>query len=230
MDPPPGDTAPVVDILSLPRAVRDDIYRRVLVVRHPIFVFQETGSSVVESFAPDKPRRWHALRHVSHKVCDEAREILYGANHFSFMDTAQHQASLLSSFLHHIGPVNAGHLRHISINFPVMSGLGSVGKHGGGEFTLREDDLQSMQLLQEKCTSLKTLEMRLYGQNAADLYKASQDTASAQLVREALIQIDARREAISSLDDFIIRVYGEPLAPELEESKRWLGWAVLPGR
>ncbi len=52
---------------------------------------------------------------------------------------------------------------------------------------------------------------------------------NARSIREALIQIDTQRKAISSLDSFIIRVHGEQLAPELEESKGWLGWAVLPG-
>src|SRR5690348_734851 len=91
---PSHTAAPVADIFSLPRAIRDDIYRRVLVVGHPILVFQETGSPMVEHFAPDKPRRWLALLCASRKVCDEAVVILYCASHFCFMDTAQHQANL----------------------------------------------------------------------------------------------------------------------------------------
>lgn len=228
MDSPRRTTHPshaassVINLFRLPRIVRDTIYRRVLAVRHPIYLFQETVSSVVEAFAPGKPRRWLALLHTNRTIYDEAKIILYGLNHFSFIDTVQNQGGLIHSFLERIGPANAGYLSHITINFPALE------RHGG-EFTFGDDDLRSLQLLREHCTGLKTLEMRLYGQNATALHKASQDAASAQRIREMLVQIDARRKAISSFCSFVIRGYGGPLVPELEEAERRLGWVALLG-
>ena len=217
-----------MDIFSLPRVARDDIYRRVLTLGHPIYLFQETGSSVVAIFAPDRPVYWLALLHTNQKVYHEARTILYRLNHFSFMDTTQRQATLAQSFLQRIGPVNAGHLSHVSINFPVVESLRAVqsdGKHSA----LGKDDLLSLQLLLEKCMSLMTLELRLYGENALALNKASQNIAGAKLIRDTFDQIDIQRKGIRSLSNFVVRVFNGLPAPEVVEHMKRLGWAVLPG-
>jgi hypothetical protein len=46
-----------VSFCSLPDDTSRNIYARVLVVAHPIFLFQDTGSQVVQTFAPEKPFR-----------------------------------------------------------------------------------------------------------------------------------------------------------------------------
>ena len=54
MDFPEGGcphSSTAMDIFSLPRVTRDDIYRRALALGHPIYLFQEAGSSVVAIFA-----------------------------------------------------------------------------------------------------------------------------------------------------------------------------------
>ena len=153
----------VMDIFSLPRVVRNDIYQGVLALGHPIYLFQYTGSSAVAIFAPDRPVHWLALLYTNQKVYSEARAVLYGLNHFGFVDTARCQASLVQCFLQRIGPVNAGHLSHVSINFPVVEGLGRVESHGE-DSGLGKDDVLSLHLLLEECTNLTTLEMRLYGE------------------------------------------------------------------
>jgi hypothetical protein len=45
----------LINFLSLSRNIRNNIYRRGLVVAHPLYLFQGTGSQVVDSFAPENP-------------------------------------------------------------------------------------------------------------------------------------------------------------------------------
>lgn len=218
-------SSPLFGFFSLPRKPRDDIYRRVLVVAHPLYIFQQTGSEMVEMFAPERPVRWLALLSTNRQVREEASAVLYGLNHFTFMDTTRHQANLLQSFLNCIGSVNAGHLSHISINFPVAEGV----KGQPGKIVLREDDLHSLKLLQEKCINLATLETLVYSYNSMGLTKVSQDSDDSQFIPEAFSQIDAQLKAIPSLSKTIIRFYNGPPTPEVVELIHRLRWVNLLG-
>jgi hypothetical protein len=208
----------------LPGDIRNDIYKRVLVVAHPLFLFQDTGSQVVETFAPERPVRWLALLYTNRQVHDETSAVLYGLNHFTFMDTTQHQGGLLQSFLNCIGSVNAGLLSHLCINFPVAESV----EGQPGKVTLREDDLYSLKLLQEKCTNLTTLETLVHSRNSGRLINASHDDS--QFIQEALSQINALLRAISSLKKIIVRSYDGTPTPLVMESMQGLGWVILPGR
>jgi hypothetical protein len=218
--------SPLFNFLSLPRNARNDIYRRVLFVAHPLYLFQETGSEVVEIFAPERPARWLALLYTNRQVREEASEVLYGSNNFTFMDTTRHQANLLQSFLNCIGPVNAGHLSHICINLPVAESV----EGQPGEILLREDDLRSLKILQEKCNKLTTLETLVHSYNSMGLSKAGQDSDDLQFIREALSQIDTQLKAIPSLSKTIVRFYNGSPTPEVAEMIQGLGWVILPGR
>jgi hypothetical protein len=81
---------PLFGFFSLPREVRDDIYQRVLLVTHPLHFFQQTGSEVVEMFVPERPVRWLALLYTNREVREDASAVLYGLNHYTFMDTTRH--------------------------------------------------------------------------------------------------------------------------------------------
>jgi hypothetical protein len=150
--------------------------------------------------------------------------VLYSLNHFTFMDTTQHQGGLLQSFLNCIGSVNAGLLSHLCINFPVAESV----EGQPGKVMLREDDSYSWKLLQEKCTNLTTLETLVHSQNSGRLINASHDDS--QFIREALSQIDALLRAISSLKKIIVRSYDGTPTPLVMESMQGLGWVILPGR
>ncbi|KUJ20605.1 uncharacterized protein LY89DRAFT_695211 [Mollisia scopiformis] len=217
--------SPLFGIFSLPRKVRDDIYRRVLVVAHPLYLFQQTGSEVVEIFAPERPVRWLALLYTNRQVHEEAGAVVYGLNHFMFMDTTRHQANLLQSFLNCIGSFNAGHLSHISINFPVAE----IVKGQPGKIVLREDDLHSLKLLQEKCIKLTRLETLVHSYNSIGLAKESQDSDDSQFWQEALSQIDAQLKVIPSLSKTIVRFYNGPPTSEVVELMQRLRWVILPG-
>jgi hypothetical protein len=212
-----------INLFSLPVDIRNNIYRRVLIVPHPLYLFQDTGSQVVETFAPDKPSRWLALLYTNRQIHDEARAVLYGSNHFTFMDTTQQQGGLLQSFLSCIGSVNAGLLSHLCINFPVAESVDGQ----PGQVMLREDDLYSLKLLQEKCAKLTTLETLLYSRNSRRLINPNHDDS--QFIREALSQIDAQLKAIPSLKKIIVRFYDGTPTPAVMELMQSLGWVILRG-
>jgi hypothetical protein len=153
----------------------------------------------------------------------EARAVLYGLNHFTLVETTQHQGGLLQSFLNCIGAVNAGLLSHLSINFPVAESV----EGQPGEVMLRKDDLHSLKLLQEKCTNLTTLETLIHSRNSRDLINPSQDDS--QFNREVLSQIDAQLKGISSLKKIIVRSYNGTPTPSVMELMHGFGWVILRG-
>lgn len=207
---------------DLPERVRYDIYKRVLVMGHPIYLFQDNGSRV-ETFAPDIPIRWLALLHSNGKIYREACAVLYGMNRFTFVDTTQQQVGLLQSFLDRIGPVNSNLLSHLCINFPFVEKR----KGQSCEVELREDSRQSLQLLQERCANLTILETFIHGNNFSFLIEPCEDNS--QFVREALLRIDEQLKAISSLKQIIVRVYVGTLSSSVMDMMRGLGWVVVLG-
>ncbi|TVY67448.1 hypothetical protein LSUE1_G007443 [Lachnellula suecica] len=210
--------------LGLPDKIRINIYKRVLVVAHPLYLFQDRGSQTVESFAPERPPRWLALLYTNRQVHDEASIVLYGSNHFTFMDTANRQGGLLQSFFNCIGSSNAGLLSHLCINFP----LAENGKGQSGTVMLGEDDLYSLRLLKEYCAGLTTLETLIYSRNSARLINAGDNDS--EFIREALSQIDTQLKAISSLKKVIVRYYDGTPTPLVVELMQGLGWVILRGR
>ncbi|QYT01013.1 hypothetical protein H0G86_008069 [Trichoderma simmonsii] len=211
-----------MEFSDLPERVRYDIYKRVLVIAHPIYLFQDNGSRV-ETFSPDIPIRWLALLHSNGQIYREARAVLYSMNRFTLVDTTQQQAGLLQSFLDSIGSVNANLLSHLCINFPVVENR--KGQSCGVE--LREDGRQSLKLLQEKCASLKTLETFVHGNNSSFLTETCE--GNSQFVREALLRVDAQLKTISSLKQIIVRVYARNLTSSVMDMMRGLGWVVVLG-
>jgi hypothetical protein len=96
-----------------------------------------------------------------------------------------------------------------------------------GEVRLREDSLQILQLLQELCTELETLETLNYGQDFTGLIK--EDKINTKFVREVLLETNAQFRGISSPDKIIVRVYSGAPASSAREFLEGLGWVVLLG-
>ncbi len=206
----------------LPREIRENIYKAVLTVDHPLYLFRGSGSRV-ESFAPEKPFRWLALLYTNRQIYSEAVAVLYRMNIFTLMDTTQHQAELLQYFLDCIGSENASLLTHLCINFPLIEGM----KDKPETVKLSKDSLQSLKLLEDNFTSLTTLETLIHSGKHTSLIKASQYDSG--FVRETLSQIDTHTKAVSSLNRFIVRIYDRSPKPSVIESMRELGWIVLLG-
>ena len=209
-----------IGFFSLPRDIRNSIYNIVLIVAHPVYLFQDAGSRV-ETFAPDRPFRWLSLLYTNRQMHSEAIPVLYGMNNFSLLDTTPQQLGLLESFLDCIGSVNAGLLSHLCINFPVTESIDGQ----PGKVKLRDDSLQSLTLLREKFTKLTTLEIFVNSKSSKDLIRMDQDNL--QFIQDGLLQINAQLITIPSLNRVIVRVFGETPAPLVIEFMQGLGWVVL---
>ncbi|KAJ5804777.1 uncharacterized protein N7518_001080 [Penicillium psychrosexuale] len=203
-------SASAVGFLSLPVEVRNEVYKYVLTVPDTIYLFQDPGGPV-QSFEPQKPYRWLALLYINRQIYDEAKVVLYGTNHFTLqeVETMQSEGGLLKSFLNCIGPTKR------------VEGQ-------SGEVRLREDSLQSFQLLQKEFTHLKTLETIAYSRNSRSLLQGNlDDTKPAQ---EVFLEIDAQLKGIVSLKKFTIRVYSGSPDTWAREFLQKLGWVVLINR
>jgi hypothetical protein len=206
------------NIFGLPRKIRNDIYEGVLYVPHPLYLFQDTGSRV-ETFAPERPRRWLALLQVNRQTHREAADILFRTNIFALLDERQPQDSLLGNFLTCIGPVNSASLSHLSMDFPSLEGSTEGVK-------LKDHSLQRLKLLQGCCTNLTTVEVSLGVMQIRALDGMTGE--SQQLMKEALSQINSQLQAIPSLKTIIVRITGSNPAPLTLECMRTMGWTILP--
>ncbi|KAE8405644.1 hypothetical protein BDV37DRAFT_281781 [Aspergillus pseudonomiae] len=204
--------------LSLPIDLRNNIYRQVLAVPHPIFLFQDPRCPI-ESFAPEKPSQWLVLLYTNHQVSKEAKA-LYNTNEFVLEESTKRQGSLVKSFLNCIGPVNAGFLSYLRMDFPATERVdGQL-----GEIKIRKDGLQTLRLLQEQCTNLKTLETLVYGPNYGLLTDQEIDI---RLLRDALQDINTQLRAIEPLDRIIVRVCSGSATPPTIEFMEELGWIIF---
>lgn len=217
-----GDLTPrystPVSFLDLPKWIRDNIYQRLLVLAHPIHIFQEPNSPI-ESFAPDRPVQWLALLHTNRQIYTESKVVLYGLNQFHLEDITPLQADLLRSFLDCIGPTNAALVSFLCVNFPVVERMNDQAER----VELRTDGLQSVRLFQEKCTDLTTLETIVHFKNSS-FFREPDD-----FLREALLLIDARLRAIPSLRKIIVRFFdfnGIPTS-SAKQFMQELGWTVV---
>lgn len=207
----------MITFLSLPLEIRNKIYKPVLVIPHPLYLFQDPGQSV-DSFAPDKPCQWLALLYTNKQIHGEASAVLYGMNSFHFVDITRQQVDVLRSFLDCIGSTNAASVSYLCLSFPVAESIGESGR-----VSLRDDSRQSLTLLQEQCVRLSTLETVVHFKNSR--FFANTD----EFLKEALPLIDARLRAISSLEKIIVRieVHGQILTPSVKDLMQGLGWSII---
>jgi hypothetical protein len=208
-----------VGFFSLPIEIRNDIYKRILVLPHPIHLFQDPGCAV-QSFLPEKPYEWLALLYTNRQISEEARAVLYGSNKFSFeeVESWKPQGSLLNSFLSCIGSVGAGSLSSLSMNFPATEQI----EGRSGEIEIRDDSLQSLRLLQNKCIKLNTLEILIFSKKTSRLITEDQTFA-----RGVFLEINAQLRRINSLNNIILRACSDSPAPSVTEFLHGLGWIIL---
>ncbi|KAG7286602.1 hypothetical protein NEMBOFW57_008913 [Staphylotrichum longicolle] len=210
--------------LDLPRHIRDDTYQKVLVVAHPLYLFKDSHSLSVDLFAPEARPRRLALLFTNRQLHAEASAILYHLNHFTFVDTTPSQGNVVQSFLDRVGPVNAAHLSHLSINFPAADSR-------DGRAVLREADSRALGLLREQCAGLATLELLVQQGNSRGLTAPSQaQESSSSFARDALAQVDTQLRAFPLLRKIIVRFYSGSPTPEVVELMQGYGWVILNGR
>ncbi|CAJ2499663.1 Uu.00g025160.m01.CDS01 [Anthostomella pinea] len=214
--------SPAVGFLSLPIELRNEIYRYVLVVAQPLYLFREAGSCV-ESFTPGRPARWPALLSTNRLIHSEASAALYRMNKFNLVGITRGQGGLVRSFLDCIGAANAAAVSHLCINFPAVNGAAG----GQGKAILREDGLNDLRDLGEDCISLATLEFFIHRGNSRGITNTSGDDG-VQLVQDALSQINEQINTILSLNRVIVRSYHGSICPSVMERMRKFGWVISP--
>ncbi|EMD66394.1 hypothetical protein COCSADRAFT_34949 [Bipolaris sorokiniana ND90Pr] len=216
-NPSPTRTT-TANFFDLPKKARENIYKRLLILRSPIYIFQEPNSPI-ESFAPDRPFRWLALLRTNRQIHTESSAVLYGMNQFHLVEITPIQAELLKSFLACIGPANSASLSYLCVNFTVAERLG--GKTG--MIKLTTDSTQTLRLYRDKCAQLSTLETVVHYKNSG-FFRESDD-----FLQNALPFIDKQLRTIPSLHKIIVRFldfHGIPtaFAKDLMEG---LGWIVV---
>lgn len=218
--------------LGLPELARTKIYEKTLGVPHPVYLYLGPGSSV-QTFAPDAPSQWLALLRTNRRVSAEASEVFYRVNHFELLDINRPQITVLQPFLDHIGPANAASISYLCVSFPTMVDTdipphppppGGEGEEVGGGMELSGEDLQVLELLESKCSSLETLETVVHHRNARLFTKPD------QVQQDAFTQIDRRLRAIPSLRRIIVRVdYPGAVQTSSAREMQRLGWLVPTG-
>ncbi|KAL4920387.1 hypothetical protein BDW62DRAFT_177399 [Aspergillus aurantiobrunneus] len=213
-----------VNFFSLPTEIRSYIYKLVLAVPQPLYLFQDTGSPL-RVFAPGKPRCWLALLYTNRQISAEASAILYDANQFILEEVSslQHGGRLLRSFLDCIRPVNRGFLSHLCITFPALQRI----EGRPGEISLTEAGLQSLERLRKECSNLKTLETLVYGINSRNLFR--EDLDNSQSFRGVLMEINTQLRGIDCLNKIIVRFSSGSPSLSVREFLQGLGWVVIPG-
>lgn len=237
MESSPPSSQPRPILFRLSRKLRDDIYRRVLVVPHPLHLFADGGARKVQLFAPGRPaQHWLALLSTNRKIRNEASTTLYGAHQFVLVDTSRRQVILLESFLGSIrsvkGSVNVDHLRHLCINFPGVDKRSGGGSGEAEGSLLWKEDLRGLKLLREMCGNLATLVTHVHDKNSRGLVvpRGEGDLMLLEDTKAALAEVEARFKGIASLKRVVVRLYDGRLKPEVDELMRSFGWVVAQGR
>ena len=235
MDPNDNDketsTSPVFDssqstrpaspnFLDLPKLVRDKIYEGALIILHPLYIFSSPGIPV-EVFGPDTPNHWLALIYTNRQISAEASAVLYRVNHFELVDITRPQIGVLRSFLDCIGPANANSLSYLCISFPIVVN----NDEEPGEVKIRDDSLQIVEILRNKCTKLSTLETTIHYKNSGFFKKSD------QFLQQAFLYLDAQLKTIYSLQNIVVRIDTQNAVPttSTKEMMHQLGWLVLSG-
>ncbi|KAF7947817.1 hypothetical protein EAE96_008895 [Botrytis aclada] len=218
----PQASSPNLGFFDLPLKIRDDIYQRVLVVPHGIYLFQ-VYDDAIKTVIPGRPRKWLTSLYTNRTMHEEASIVLYGRNRFVFMDTMGCQTKLLQSFLNSIGSVNESLVSRICISFPIAESI----KDEPGKYALSEDDVDSLELLRQ-FTNLTTLETLLYSFNPICTTEVNQNLHPSQFVQGACSHVDAQlRITIPTLRKIIIVFHEMFPKNEMMDLMRRFRWTIL---
>ena len=176
-----------LNFFSLPRELRDQIYKLVLLHQEPIDPY-------VDYYREQKLTP--GLLRANKTVHREASLLFYTQNCF---DLTTVTAEDVASFLGQIGRNNADYIRHIYVDFPKFVCLDP------GEVTLEDESVSILASIQSGCANLSTLTTSLYSTNSMELRLDELDYP--KVVTEALKLVNTHFRAISSLQGIIVEVY-----------------------
>lgn len=151
---------------------------------------------------------------LSKKAYHEASSVLYSRNCFDIGNS-----DLFSSFLNQIGSHNSRYLSSLIIPFPDV--------HYDGhrmDISLKEDGMRTLDLIRSKCENIVCLNTSLHTSHAMELRLDAFDAPRA--VDKALKLIDTQIRAMSSLKEFRVNVYDEPIDIALREKMCCYEWRL----
>lgn len=121
------------DFLYLPSELRNGIYERVLIFKHPMFM----NEMDLGNWTPDVP--W-GIFHVSKTVRHEACSVFYTQNCFRYTPYDLDQLDVQ----------NASYIQHLAIDFPrLLCGL----------YNLLQDEVSTLDAIRRKWLNLKTIKL-----------------------------------------------------------------------
>lgn len=204
---------------DLPGEIRNIIYEELLVYSNVISLdhaWWSWESSFSHSF-----ERWSNPLHLypkifllSKKAYHEASSVLYSRNCFDIGNS-----NLFSLFLNQIGSHNSRYLSSLIIPFPDVHFDGHL-----MDISLKEDSMQTLNLIRLKCDNVVCLNASLHTSHAMELRLDAFDAPRA--VDKVLNLIDTQIKAMSSLKEFRINVYDEPIDIALRKKMRCYGWRL----
>ncbi|KAK1975309.1 hypothetical protein LZ30DRAFT_363686 [Colletotrichum cereale] len=201
-----------------------DAATKMLGALSPIFVFQESPSRPIEFFVPGKPTQWLALVLAKCREHNEqeTNAVFYGSNHFNLVDTTTRgEISILKAFLVSSTSTHARLLSRMSLSFPALEAVEGQPEALG----LTQDGMRTLELLQDRCINLATLEFYVRKDNAFGLVgEAPNDPKSC---REALSQVDTQLEAFPYLEKIVIRYHHDRPTSKITQLMQGLGWIVM---
>lgn len=214
-------------IFSLPREIRDQIYREFVVYPdivsldltflQALFDGTYISDETLMGWSPYQWRAAPAIVQVNKQFYREATAILYSANRFSYQDVR-----FLPCFLDKIGQLNANLLRHLIIPLPKFHNNG----HLSG-ITLMDDSVQAFDMIQERCQGLATLEMS-QDSTPPDTTQGTEirldEFDSPQTVDQALAMIDARVKRLHLIRGLHFHLRNGSFSVAVREKMTSYGW------
>lgn len=206
-----------MNIFDIPVELRLKIYSELLVLPEPIVVGGNCGSSSPPLSQSKRDGLCPALLRTNKTVYGEANALLYSDNHFRFTSTSPATTSAhIALFLDRIGS-QASNIRHICIPFPTFDYLQP------GKARLQEVHIKNLELIQDTCTSIRSLEL-LVSPDCANYALTDLPIAA-----EAFGLLDKRLKNISSIKEIVINfeVYSEQdQSNDLTKMIHSYGWTV----
>lgn len=194
--------------MSLPRELRDEIYKLALLEYNPIRVH---SNEVTDLFSSQtfEPR----ILLASKTIYSEANPVLYSEN---TLDFTAYQYFDVAQFFDQIGRQNASLIRHIRVDFPDLH------NNFTGIRSLDEDSVLILACLASHCRRLKTITM------SADKVTALDKMDDPDTVRKALALVNAYLRMGQTVEEIIAEVYEADLdsSQEIKKQMSQLGWMV----
>ncbi|KAL8841976.1 MAG: hypothetical protein Q9176_002913 [Flavoplaca citrina] len=192
--------------LCLPREIRDQIYKLVLVHHSPLNTWRNSSRRL--GLTP-------GLLRTNKIVLSEASSLLYAQNRF---DLAM-PSDAVASFFRQIGENNGNPIRHIRIRFPEFPDIDH------GDLTLDNESVGILNSIQSSCPNLSTLTTCRPSSEIIEFVFAV--LGDPWVTTAALKMVNKFFRAIPPVREIIIEVYEDNLDDFIRMEMKSLGWKIV---